>query len=111
MCLFVFMSVIVIYNTKIIHKMTRLSREVQAVTDGDLDAEIDPTSNDEIGRLAVNVDTMRNAIVEKLQSEKIAWDANTQLITAMSHDIRTPLTSLIGYLDITFALYRMPLFY
>lgn len=100
MCLFVFMSVIVIYNTKIIHKMTRLSREVQAVTDGDLDAEIDPTSNDEIGRLAVNVDTMRNAIVEKLQSEKIAWDANTQLITAMSHDIRTPLTSLIGYLDI-----------
>lgn len=91
---------LLIYNSRVLRRMIRLSKEVQAVSDGDLDAEIDPTSNDEIGRLAVSVDNMRNAIVEKLQSEKAAWDANTQLITAMSHDIRTPLTSLIGYLDI-----------
>ena len=59
-----------------------------------------PTDNDEIGRLAESVDAMRDSIVDRLNSEKKAWDANTQLITAMSHDIRTPLTSLIGYLDI-----------
>lgn len=91
---------LLIYNSRVLKRMIRLSKEVQEVIDGNLDAEINPMSNDEIGRLAVNVDNMRNSIVERLQSEKAAWDANTQLITAMSHDIRTPLTSLIGYLDI-----------
>ena len=91
---------LLIYNSRVLKRMIRLSKEVQEVIDGNLEAEINPMSNDEIGRLAVNVDNMRNSIVERLQSEKAAWDANTQLITAMSHDIRTPLTSLIGYLDI-----------
>lgn len=100
LCLTTFMSVVLVYNSKVINRMIRLSREVQHVSSGNLQAEIDPLSNDEIGRLAVNVDNMRNAIVERLQSEKKAWDSNTELITAMSHDIRTPLTSLIGYLDI-----------
>ena len=91
---------LLIYNSRVLKRMIRLSKEVQEVIDGNLEAEVNPMSNDEIGRLAVNVDNMRNSIVERLQSEKAAWDANTQLITAMSHDIRTPLTSLIGYLDI-----------
>ena len=68
--------------------------------DGKLNNEIHSMHNDEIGLLATSVDDMRNSIIEKHQNEKAAWDANTQLITAMSHDIRTPLTSLIGYLDI-----------
>ena len=33
-------------------------------------------------------------------NEKRAWEANSELITAMSHDIRTPMTSLIGYLGL-----------
>ena len=88
------------YNARLTRRMIKLSDEVRAVSGGDLKAVIEPTANDEIGRLAVNVDNMRNSIVTRLLSEKAAWDANTQLITAMSHDIRTPLTSLIGYLDI-----------
>ena len=43
---------------------------------------------------------MRLSIIQKHQREKEAWDANSQLVTSMSHDIRTPLTSMIGYLDI-----------
>ena len=99
-CVTTLVGIILIYNSRVLRRMIRLSHEVQEVSGGNLDADIDPTANDEIGKLAVNVDTMRNSIVERLQSEKEAWDANTQLITAMSHDIRTPLTSLIGYLDI-----------
>ena len=34
------------------------------------------------------------------RNEQTAWQANSDLITAMSHDIRNPLTSLIGYLDL-----------
>ena len=43
---------------------------------------------------------MRETIVERTRNEQTALQANSDLITAMSHDIRNPLTSLIGYLDL-----------
>ena len=43
---------------------------------------------------------MRDMILERTRNEQTAWQANSDLITAMSHDIRNPLTSLIGYLDL-----------
>ena len=55
---------------------------------------------DEIAVLAEDIDSMRHAIIEQMLSEKRAWESNSELITAMSHDIRTPMTSLIGYLGL-----------
>ncbi len=95
-----FLFVILIYNTLIIRRIGQLSEEVQQISEGDLDLAIHVGHNDEIGNLAASVDSMRDALIERMNNEREAWDANTQLITAMSHDIRTPLTSLIGYLDI-----------
>ncbi|MFR3754773.1 MAG: sensor histidine kinase [Enterocloster sp.] len=43
---------------------------------------------------------MRCAIKERQQKEEEAGKANRELVTAMSHDLRTPLTSLLGYVDI-----------
>ena len=39
-------------------------------------------------------------MLENLEKEHAALEANKELITAMSHDIRTPLTVLLGYIDI-----------
>ena len=94
------LGAILIYNKRLIDRVGKLSSQVQEVTGGNLTANISGTANDEVGLLADNVNTMRNYIVQRLQSEKEAWDKNSDLITAMSHDIRTPLTSLMGYLDI-----------
>lgn len=49
---------------------------------------------------AAGVNTMRDTILERTRNEQTAWQANSDLITALSHDIRNPLTSLIGYLDL-----------
>lgn len=95
-----FFSILLLYNGNILNRIINLSSEVHKISDGDLYCQITQGANDEIGRLSMSVDIMRDSILEKLKNEKEAWDANTQLITAMSHDIRTPLTSLIGYLDI-----------
>ena len=100
LCMLTLIGTILIYNGRVLGRIVRLSAEVEEVTRGNLAADIAGTANDEIGSLANNVDTMRNYIIKRLQSEKEAWDKNSELITAMSHDIRTPLTSLIGYLDI-----------
>ena len=99
-CVVTLIGIILVYNTLTIKRISRLSVEVNEVTKGNLTADIAGTANDEIGRLADNVNSMRDYIIRRLQSEKEAWDKNSELITAMSHDIRTPLTSLIGYLDI-----------
>ncbi len=100
LCFMTFICIVLVYNGHVTGRLIRLSDDAKRISEGDLKGNITAGSNDEIGSLAVSVDHMRDSILEKLGNEKEAWDANTQLITAMSHDIRTPLTSLIGYLDI-----------
>ncbi len=95
-----FAIVLLFYHSSITGHISRLSKEVLLIGQGDMEQNISSKGNDEIALLARNVDKMRNSIVAQIQSEKKAWEANSELITAMSHDIRTPLTSLIGYLDI-----------
>lgn len=100
LCFLTLLATLLLYNKRTLSRIIILSSEVQQISDGKLDYEIHSFHNDEIGKLSASVDNMRNSIIQKHQNEKEAWDANTQLITAMSHDIRTPLTSMIGYLDI-----------
>ena len=89
-----------LYDRKVTRSIQRLSRQVRAVSQGNLQMQIIPQTRDEIGSLAADVDAMRLSIMERLRGEEAAWQANSQLITAISHDVRTPLTALMGYLDI-----------
>ena len=100
LCVGVVIGTLLIYNARFMHRLSKVSQYAENVTNGDLGATIKVSANDEIGRLATQVDTMRSSLIQRLINEKEAWDKNSELITAMSHDIRTPLTSLIGYLDI-----------
>lgn len=77
-----------------------LENELKILEGGDLNYEITIRGNDELAFLAQGIDAMRRAIRERQACEEAAENANRELITAMSHDLRTPLTSLIGYLDI-----------
>lgn len=97
--LFLFM-VLITYNNRIISHIMQLSNDVSQMEKGKLEKTNYRKGNDEISLLAMNADNMRNSIITRLQSEKEAWEANSELITSMSHDIRTPLTALIGYLEI-----------
>ena len=86
------------FTRRLARRVTRLSEAVSAA--GVLNQTIPVTGTDELARLAQNVNTMRETIVERTRNEQTALQANSDLITAMSHDIRNPLTSLIGYLDL-----------
>ena len=96
----VLISVLFWYTSRLTRRIIRLSQETAAVGAGDLDADITVNGNDEIAGLAADIDGMRDAIIERMGNEKRAWEANSELITAMSHDIRTPMTSLLGYLGL-----------
>jgi len=96
----VFFLIMVLYYHSQTKAIMRLSADVERVSGGALAAPIESKRNDEIGGLARDVDTMRTTILQKMEEEKNAREANGQLITSMSHDIRTPLTTLLGYVEL-----------
>lgn len=81
-------------------RINKLAKNVRLVEDGNLNMPISIDGNDEITSLASDVNSMRNSVIDNMTKERQAWEANAALVTAMSHDIRTPLTVLMGYLDL-----------
>ena len=95
-----FIAVMFFYIRRVTDRIIDLSEEAVVIGRGDLEAPISVTGGDEIAVLAAEMDNMRRSVIERMGNEKRAWEANSELITAISHDIRTPMTSLIGYLGL-----------
>ncbi len=98
-CLAVVVAVIA-YTNRLTARIVALSREASEVASGDLEHAIPSTGDDEISDLALSMDNMRLSVIRRIGNEKLAWQANNDLITAMSHDIRTPMTSVVAYLGL-----------
>lgn len=96
----VFLVVMLLYYHSQTRAIVALSRDVERVSGGELSADISSQRNDEIGGLARDVNAMRTTIIQKMDEQQDAWRANGELITSMSHDIRTPLTALLGYMEL-----------
>ena len=84
----------------LIRYICTLSREIQAMEGGDLDIPITFQGDHELTQLAHSLDSMRRAFREQMERESDIFHANQAMITAMSHDLRTPLTALQIYTDI-----------
>ena len=96
----VLLVIMLLHSRWITGRIRVLSGEVNAVSRGALEHEIVPRYLDEISSLARDVENMRSTIIQRTRSEQSALEANSELITALSHDIRNPLTALIGYLEL-----------
>ena len=96
----VFGMIIMISFSTTVTRIKRLAQKVRRVERGELDTAIKVEGNDEISLLAADVNSMKNSVIDNMTKEQRAWEANAELITAMSHDIRTPLTIMLGYLDL-----------
>ena len=96
----VFIAVILWYVQRMTKRIIKLSHEAGEIGAGDLEHGITVQGADELSTLAHEVDKMRCAVIEKMGNERRAWQANSELITAISHDIRTPMTSMLGYLSL-----------
>ena len=95
-----FAIIIATFFARIMFRITRLASDVNKVADGDMEYVIRSNGRDELSKLSTNVENMRSTILENLAREREARNANEELITSMSHDIRTPLTVLLGYIDV-----------
>ncbi|MBB6713308.1 sensor histidine kinase [Clostridium gasigenes] len=74
--------------------------ETEIMANGDLDRLIEVKSKGDIKNLAKNINNISKQLKDITVEERKAQQTKSDLITNVSHDLRTPLTSIIGYLEI-----------
>ncbi|MCL2864929.1 MAG: HAMP domain-containing histidine kinase [Lachnospiraceae bacterium] len=79
--------------------LDKLQKAAREIGEGNLDFEIMIDVNDEIGELCRGFEEMRKRLKENAE-EKIALDvANKELVSNISHDLKTPITAIKGYVE------------
>ena len=73
---------------------------VDRIAQGDFQTEILVKGNDEFAIIAENLNKMMGEISELMDNEREVERSKNQLITNVAHDLRTPLTSIIGYMEL-----------
>ncbi len=96
----VFISAFIVITNRKIKYLDDIVKGVNIVSCGDLAYRIEEKGKDEITSLAVNINTMTEEIERRIQSERAAEKTKGELITNVSHDLRTPLTSVMGYIGL-----------
>jgi signal transduction histidine kinase len=96
----VFLSLTLIFINRRMKAILNLKDEILLMASGELEHKIPDCGEDEIGILSGELDNLRVALKENIQQEEESRKANQDLITAISHDLRTPLTILNGYLEV-----------
>lgn len=89
----------VYYRKKLREPITQLQNGVERIQEDNLDFHIEYDGDDELGRLCCSMEKMRG---ELRQKHKALWESLEQrklLNASVSHDLRTPITVLKGYLD------------
>ena len=96
----IFMVIVMLGIRRSMHYIRQLSEEVRILEGGGLDYEITVAGRDELAVLARGLDDMRRAFREQTERESYLTRSNQKMITEMSHDMRTPLTTMLLYTEI-----------
>lgn len=95
-----FIIIMIVFIRKKVSKINTLVQEIRILQGGNLYYPITVIGNDELSSLAREVDDMRKAFIIREQYAGRVAAAGNELMADISHDLRTPLTALIGYLEI-----------
>lgn len=78
-------------------KIKVLDRTVKEVENGNYDAKVTKLGNDEIGNVGSSFNRMTYAIQQNIKQIQEVSENRKRFIGDLTHEIRTPLTSIIGY--------------
>ena len=78
----------------------KIAAAIQNISEGDLNTQIEIQGDDEFAVMAANLSRMEEDIRELMDKERESERTKNELITNVAHDLRTPLTSIIGYLEL-----------
>lgn len=87
---------IAVWLTRPIKMLTQMSRRIAA---GEFQERVQIQSHDEIGELAAEFNLMANHLEEKIAALEDAMKRQELFIGSFAHELKTPLTAIIGYAD------------
>jgi signal transduction histidine kinase len=98
----------VVLTTKMTRSLDQLATAADAIARGELDRRVEPTGNDEIGRVAHTFNTMAESLRRTLRelADRQALAAVGEFAASLSHEVRNALTSI--RLDMQVAGERLP---
>ncbi len=77
-----------------------LQSEIEVLEGGSLDCPVTVEGRDELASLAEGLDSLRRSFREQITESEQLSAANRTMVTEISHDLRTPLTSVLLYAEI-----------
>ena len=77
-----------------------ITNGLKEISQGNLNHSVEIRGYDELSSLASNINNMAKDLQNTIQEERRAEETKNQLITNVSHDLRTPLTSIMGFLGL-----------
>ena len=103
-CFIFFFSVYFVFFTKkIVDYFEQIDRGIEEFSEGNFDIEFEVRNEDELSNMARNLNRTTGEINRILAKERDEEKSRKEFITCIAHDLRTPLTSVIGYLQLVMA--------
>lgn len=83
-----------------LHYITQIEKGIHILEAGKADYRIPLKGRDELYSLADSINQMSDSLREEIDEKDRIQRERSEMVTALSHDIRTPLTSVLFYLDL-----------
>lgn len=94
--------VILLLSSLLVRSINKVSRAAKRISEGRYTERIDVSGQDEIGQLAANFNHMAESIEEKIAKLSDYARQKEDFAANFAHELKTPLTSVIGYADMLY---------
>ena len=88
-----------IISRQILIPLEELNEATKNIAEGNLNYEIDYCGDNELGNFCQAFETMRLKLKESLEKQSLYENNRKELIASISHDLKTPITSIQGYVE------------
>jgi len=97
---FCYLAFILIYSFRGIKVFGSILKGTQEIVSGNFNYAIEESGKGDFFKLAHNINNMKEGFKKSLENEIKSERLKSELITSVSHDLKTPLTSIINYVDL-----------